>query len=63
MDYSELRREIDAIASSFLFLEKKEIEIPLAGQFLNQLEDATKRADALGAAEVKRLAGALSQLL
>lgn len=63
MDYNELRPEIDAIASSFLFLEKKEIEIPLAGQFLNQLEDVTKRADALGAAEVKRLAGALSQLL
>ena len=63
MDYAELRREIDEMASSFLFLEKKEIEIPLAGQFLNQLEDVTKRAGTLGAAEVKRLAGALSQLL
>jgi two-component system chemotaxis sensor kinase CheA len=63
MDYGELRREIDAIASSFLFLEKKEIEIPLAGQFLNQLEDVTKRAGTLGAAEAKRLAGALGQLL
>jgi two-component system chemotaxis sensor kinase CheA len=63
MDYTELRREIDEMASSFLFLEKKEIEIPLAGQFLNQLEDVTKRAGTLGAAEVKRLAGALSQLL
>ena len=63
MDYAELRREIDEMASSFLFLEKKEIEIPLAGQFLNQLEDVTKHADTLGAAEVKRLAGALSQLL
>ena len=63
MDYAELRRGIDEMASSFLFLEKKEIEIPLAGQFLNQLEDVTKRAGTLGAAEVKRLAGALSQLL
>jgi len=63
MDYAELRREIDEMASSFLFLEKKEIEIPLAGQFLNQLEDVTKRAGTLGAEEVKRLAGALSQLL
>ncbi len=63
MDYAELRREIDEMASSFLFLEKKEIEIPLAGQFLNQLEDVTKRAGTLGAAEVMRLAGALSQLL
>ncbi|HTZ40066.1 MAG TPA: chemotaxis protein CheA [Syntrophales bacterium] len=63
MDYGELRREIDAIASSFLFLEKKEIEIPLAGQFLNQLEDVMKRADTLGAGEAKRLSGALSQLL
>jgi two-component system chemotaxis sensor kinase CheA len=63
MDYTELRREIDEMASSFLFLEKKEIEIPLAGQFLNQLEDVAKRAGTLGAAEVKRLAGALSQLL
>ena len=63
MDYTELRRGIDEMASSFLFLEKKEIEIPLAGQFLNQLEDVTKRAGTLGAAEVKRLAGALSQLL
>ena len=63
MDYTELRREIDEMASSFLFLEKKEIEIPLAGQFLNQLEDVTKRAGTLGAAEVKRLAGALNQLL
>jgi two-component system, chemotaxis family, sensor kinase CheA len=63
MDYAELRRGIDEMASSFLFLEKKEIEIPLAGQFLNQLEDVTNRAGTLGAEEVKRLAGALSQLL
>ena len=39
MDYTELRREIDEMASSFLFLEKKEIDIPTAGQFLNQIED------------------------
>ncbi len=63
MDYCELRRDIDEIASAFLFLETKEIEIPLAGKFLNQLEGVTGRAETLGAGEAKRLAGALGLLL
>jgi len=63
MDTADLRRDIDEIASSFLFLEKKEINIPTAGQFLNQLEGVTGRAESLGAAEARRLAGGLSQLL
>ena len=63
MDYAELRREIDEMASSFLFLEKKEIDIPTAGQFLNQLEGVTGHAESLGAVEARRLAGGLSQLL
>lgn len=63
MDYAELRREIDEMASSFLFLEKKEIDIPTAGQFLNQLEGVTGHAESLGADEARRLAGGLSQLL
>jgi two-component system chemotaxis sensor kinase CheA len=63
MDTADLRRDIDEIASSFLFLEKKEIDIPTAGQFLNQLEGITGRAESLGAAEARRLAGGLNQLL
>ncbi len=63
MDYAELRREIDDMASSFLFLEKKEIDIPTSGQFLNQLEGVMAHAEALGAGEVRRLAGGLNQLL
>ncbi|HSD94179.1 MAG TPA: Hpt domain-containing protein, partial [Syntrophales bacterium] len=63
MDYAELRREIDEMASSFLFLEKKEIDIPTAGQFLNQLETVTGHAETLLAGEINRLAGGLGQLL
>jgi len=63
MDYAELRREIDEMASSFLFLEKKEIDIPTAGQFLNQIETVTGHAETLLAGEINRLAGGLGQLL
>jgi len=63
MDTADLRREIDEMASSFLFLEKKEIDIPTAGQFLNQLEGVTGHAESLGALEAQRLAGGLTQLL
>jgi len=63
MDHAELRREIDEMASSFLFLEKKEIDIPTAGQFLNQLEGVTGHAESLGAVEAGRLAGGLTRLL
>lgn len=63
MDHAELRREIDDMASNFLFLEKKEIDIPTAGQFLNQLEAVMGHAEALGSPEARRLAGGLSQLL
>lgn len=63
MDYAELRREIDEMASSFLFLEKKEIDIPMAGQFLNQIETVTGHAETLHAGEIDRLAGGLGQLL
>ena len=63
MDHAELRREIDAMASSFLFLEKKEIDIPTAGQLLNQLEGVTGHAESLGAVEAGRLAGGLTRLL
>jgi len=63
MDYAELRHEIDEMASSFLFLEKKEIDIPTAGQFLNQIETVTGHAETLHAGEINRLAGGLSQLL
>ena len=63
MDHAELRREIDDMASGFLFLEKKEIDIPTAGQFLNQLEAVMGHAETLGAPEARRLAGGLSRLL
>ncbi len=63
MDHAELRREIDEMASSFLFLETKEIDIPTAGQFLNQLEGFMGHAETLGAVEAQRLAGGLNQLL
>jgi len=63
MDHAELRREIDDMASSFLFLEKREIDIPTAGQFLNQLEGVMGHAESLGVPEAQRLAGGLNQLL
>lgn len=63
MDTADLRREIDGMASSFLFLEKKEIDIPTAGQFLNHLEGVVGHAETLGVVEAQRLAGGLTQLL
>jgi len=48
MDYESLLKSIDGIASDFLFLDSRDMNIPTAGKFLNALEKATKEAENLG---------------
>lgn len=63
MEYDSLMRLIDGMASELLFLEKDDIDVPAAGKFLNNLDDLMKEAQALDIAQLKRVAGGLSNLL
>jgi len=62
-EYGSLLKSIDSIASDFLFIDGKEIDVPAAGKLLNMLDELIKEADALEADRLKRVAGGLSSLL
>ena len=47
MPHNELLKLIDVIASKFLFLEDRDIDIPTAGNLLNQLDAIIKSAETL----------------
>ena len=63
MECDSLIKLIDGMASEFLFLETREIDVPTAGKLLNNLDDIIKEADALEIGQLKRVAGGLSCLL
>jgi len=63
MEYDSLMNLIDGMASEFLFLETREIDIPTAGKLLNSLDKIIKEADALKIDQLKRVAGGLNSLL
>ncbi|PXF55186.1 MAG: chemotaxis protein CheA [Deltaproteobacteria bacterium] len=63
MECDSLMNLIDGMASEFLFLETREIDIPTAGKLLNNLDDIIKEADDLKIAQLKRMASGLSSLL
>jgi len=63
MECDSLMKLIDGMASEFLFLETKEIDVPTAGKFLNSLDNLIKEADALKIGQLKRVACGLSGFL
>ncbi len=58
-----LMHAIDGMASHFLFLDNRTIDIPTAGQLINQLEVIAKEAVALNVEPLRRVAGGLTALL
>jgi len=63
MSYNKLINLIDDMASSFLCLDGREIDVPAAGVFLNQLEVILNMARDLQLVPIKRVAGGLNVLL
>jgi len=63
MECDSLMNLIDGMASEFLFLETREIDVPTAGKLLNNLDDIIKEADGLEIDQLKKAAGGLSSLL
>jgi two-component system chemotaxis sensor kinase CheA len=51
------------MASDFLFLDGREIDVPAAGNFLNKLERLIKEADSRKVFQLKSVAGGLGLLL
>ncbi len=54
---------LNNMASDFLFLDGTEIDIPLAGRLLNQLDDIVREAEALNIGHIKEVASALSLIM
>ncbi|MGZ3595985.1 MAG: Hpt domain-containing protein, partial [Syntrophales bacterium] len=63
MPHDQLMNLIDGIASDFLFLEDRDVDIPAAGKFLNQLDAIIRGAEALKIEHLSRVARGLSRLL
>ncbi len=63
MPHNDLLKLIDVIASKFLFLEDRDIDIPTAGILLNQLDAIIKGAEALKIDPMCCVAKGLSCLL
>ncbi len=54
---------INSLASDFLLIDGKEIDVPTAGKLLNTFDELIKEADSRKVFQVKRVAGGLSSLL
>ena len=63
MKYDSLINLIDSMASDFLFIDNKEINVPAAGKLLNKLDELIKEADSRKVFQLKNIARALSLLL
>jgi two-component system, chemotaxis family, sensor kinase CheA len=63
MDYSELIKSIDDLASDLVFLEKREIDIPSSGKFMNSLEEIIKITGTLQLAQLNKVATSLNLIL
>lgn len=61
--YDSLISLIDGMASDFLFIDGKEIDMLTAGKFLNKLEELIKETDSLKGFELKTVALGLNSLL
>lgn len=63
MKYERLSGLIDEVASDFLFLDEKVIDIPSAGKFLNQIEVIINEAKAQETGQLRRIACGLNILI
>ncbi|MBT8490901.1 MAG: chemotaxis protein CheA [Deltaproteobacteria bacterium] len=63
MKFDNLLCVINEVASEFLFLDEKVIDIPTAGKFLNQLEKIIEEAQAKKLDALKRVATGLNSIL
>jgi two-component system chemotaxis sensor kinase CheA len=63
MKYETIGGLVESLASEFLFLDERDIDVPSAGKFLNLLEGMIKEAEAQDMAEVKEVATGLTSLL
>jgi len=62
-EYDSLISLIDSMASDFLFIGSKEIDVPAAGKLLNGLDELIKEADGRKVFQLESVAGGLSVLL
>lgn len=63
MDYENLIKLLNTLAQEYLFMDQKDMDIPMAGKFLNHLELITDEAKKLKINTVKNCAASLSQIL
>jgi two-component system, chemotaxis family, sensor kinase CheA len=54
---------LNDITSDFLFLDPDDVDVPIAGKFLNKLDAITKNAEQTGIVPVKRIAVSLNNIL
>jgi len=62
-DHDALMVSINNLASDFLFIDGKEIDVPTAGKFLNTLDGLINEADSRKMPQLKGVASGLSSLL
>jgi len=63
MKNEKLAQSIESFASDFLFLDRKEIDVPAAGNFLNALDGIAEEAEKAAFREAVTIAKALNVLL
>jgi len=62
-EYGSLMSLVDGMASDFLFIDGREIDMISAGKFLNNLDELIKEADSQNVFQLKKVAGGLNSLL
>ena len=62
-NYDSLMSLIDGMASDFLFIDGREIDVPTAGNFLNTLDELIKETDNRKVFQLKTVVDGLSSLL
>lgn len=63
MNFDNLIKLLNQLAQEYLFLDSKDMDMPTAGKFLNDLEAIMDEAKKLDIADVQSCAAGLSQLL
>ena len=63
MDYTELIKSIDDLASELVFLEKREIDILSSGKLMNRLEEIIKTTETLQLNQLNHVARSLNHIL
>lgn len=63
MDYENLIKLLNTLAQEYLFMDQKDMDVPLAGKFLNHLELITDEANQLKIDTVESCAAGLTRIL